>query len=118
MSRTSRRFIADVLEGPDAAMFLKDFLTFQREVARVGIVHSLSQALLKFASPGVPDIVPGLRVLGPLASSIPTTAGRSTTTSEGGGCGIFATGSRRAHRGATWPASCSPIPKMAPSSSS
>jgi (1->4)-alpha-D-glucan 1-alpha-D-glucosylmutase len=53
------KFIADVLEGPDAAVFLKDFLPFQRRVARIGVVHSLGQALLKVASPGVPDVYQG-----------------------------------------------------------
>jgi (1->4)-alpha-D-glucan 1-alpha-D-glucosylmutase len=52
-------FVADVLEGPDAGPFLKDFLPFQRRVARIGVVHSLAQILLKIASPGVPDIYQG-----------------------------------------------------------
>jgi len=48
-----------VLEGPDAGPFLKDFLPFQRRVARVGVVHSLAQTLLKLTSPGVPDLYRG-----------------------------------------------------------
>ena len=42
-----RGFVAAILEGPDTEPFLGDFLTFQARVARVGIVHSLSQTLLK-----------------------------------------------------------------------
>jgi (1->4)-alpha-D-glucan 1-alpha-D-glucosylmutase len=53
------KFVADVLEGPDAGPFLKDFIPFARRIARIGIVHSLSQTLLKLASPGVPDIYQG-----------------------------------------------------------
>jgi (1->4)-alpha-D-glucan 1-alpha-D-glucosylmutase len=52
-------FVAAVLEGPDAGPFLKDFVPFQRRVARVAVVHSLGQTLLKIASPGVPDIYQG-----------------------------------------------------------
>lgn len=53
------QFIARILEGPDAAPFLKDFIPFQRRIARVGVVHSLAQTLLKIASPGVPDAYQG-----------------------------------------------------------
>src|SRR5262249_45273597 len=53
------RFVAEILEGPDAGPFLKDFHPFQRRVARIGVIHSLSQVLLKLASPGVPDIYQG-----------------------------------------------------------
>jgi (1->4)-alpha-D-glucan 1-alpha-D-glucosylmutase len=53
------RFVAEILEGPDAGPFLKDFLPFQRRVARIGVVHSLAQTLLKLVSPGVPDIYQG-----------------------------------------------------------
>jgi (1->4)-alpha-D-glucan 1-alpha-D-glucosylmutase len=53
------KFVSDTLTGPEAGPFLKDFLTFQRRVARVGVVHSLAQTLLKIASPGVPDTYQG-----------------------------------------------------------
>ncbi len=56
---TLSRYVADILEGADASPFLNDFLTFQRRVARIGIVHSLSQTLLKLASPGAADIYQG-----------------------------------------------------------
>ncbi len=52
-------FAKEILEGADAAIFLKDFLPFQRRIARVGVVHSLAQSLLKIASPGVPDVYQG-----------------------------------------------------------
>jgi (1->4)-alpha-D-glucan 1-alpha-D-glucosylmutase len=39
--------------------FLKDFLPFQRRIARCGVFSSLSQALLKMSSPGVPDFYQG-----------------------------------------------------------
>ena len=54
-----RHFVAGVLEGPDARPFLDDFLPFVRKVARIGAVHSLAQAVLKLASPGVADIYQG-----------------------------------------------------------
>ena len=54
-----KQFVADVLGGADAGPFLNDFLAFQRRVARVGVVHSLSQALLKCASPGAADVYQG-----------------------------------------------------------
>ncbi len=54
-----RAFVADVLSGPDSRPFLEDFLRLQGRVERVGAVHSLSQALLKLTSPGVPDIYQG-----------------------------------------------------------
>ncbi|MDT3706131.1 MAG: malto-oligosyltrehalose synthase [Thiobacillus sp.] len=49
---------------PDPAnnLFLRDFLPFQQRVARVGAFNSLSQLLLKLASPGVPDIYQGCEV--------------------------------------------------------
>ena len=53
------RFVALVLEGSDAQPFLKDFRPFQRRIARVGVVHSLAQTLLKLSSPGVVDIYQG-----------------------------------------------------------
>jgi (1->4)-alpha-D-glucan 1-alpha-D-glucosylmutase len=58
-AETLSRYVGEILSGPDAQPFLKDFLPFQRRVARVGVVHSLSQALLKLASPGAADIYQG-----------------------------------------------------------
>lgn len=39
--------------------FLADFLPFQRRIARLGMLNSLSQVLLKLTAPGVPDIYQG-----------------------------------------------------------
>ena len=56
---TLLKFVADALEGPDAGPFLRDLVPFTRKLSRVGVVHSLSQTLLKVASPGVPDVYQG-----------------------------------------------------------
>jgi (1->4)-alpha-D-glucan 1-alpha-D-glucosylmutase len=53
------KFVADVLAGDDTAPFLKDFAPFARRIARVGVVHSLAQTLLKLTAPGVPDVYQG-----------------------------------------------------------
>jgi (1->4)-alpha-D-glucan 1-alpha-D-glucosylmutase len=53
------RFVAAVLSGPSAAKFLPAFLPFQQRVARVGLVNSLAQVVLKIASPGIPDFYQG-----------------------------------------------------------
>src|SRR5258705_8082677 len=52
-------FVARVLEGPEAVKFLPAFQAFQARVARGGLVNSLSQVVLKIASPGVPDFYQG-----------------------------------------------------------
>ena len=53
------RFVADVLTGEGSDVFLKDFLPFQRRIARVAVIGSLAQSLVKVASPGVPDVYQG-----------------------------------------------------------
>ncbi|GAC1448624.1 MAG: malto-oligosyltrehalose synthase [Isosphaeraceae bacterium] len=52
-------YVREILQASDAAPFLGDFLPFQRRVARVGVVHSLAQTLLKLASPGTADTYQG-----------------------------------------------------------
>ena len=52
-------FVERVLTGPAADKFIAAFLPFQRRIARCGLVNSLSQTLLKIASPGVPDFYQG-----------------------------------------------------------
>ena len=52
-------FVARVLSGPGGTKFLPAFLPFQARIARVGLVNSLSQVVLKIASPGVPDFYQG-----------------------------------------------------------
>jgi len=54
-----RDFIAAILG--DAA-FVADLAEFQRPLARLGMVNSLAQTLVKIASPGVPDVYQGQEV--------------------------------------------------------
>jgi (1->4)-alpha-D-glucan 1-alpha-D-glucosylmutase len=56
---TLAQFVTDVLEGEGASTFLASFRPFQRKLARIGVTHSLSQTLLKLASPGTPDLYQG-----------------------------------------------------------
>jgi (1->4)-alpha-D-glucan 1-alpha-D-glucosylmutase len=53
------RFVERVLAGPRTGAFLKLFLPFAQRVARFGMVNSLSELVLKIASPGVPDFYQG-----------------------------------------------------------
>ena len=54
-----QKFVASVLNlSPDNA-FLEDFRQFQAPIARAGIWNSISQVLLKIASPGMPDFYQG-----------------------------------------------------------
>ncbi len=48
----------DALLAPGGA-FLDEFLPFQRKVARIGLMNSISQVVLKLTVPGVPDIYQG-----------------------------------------------------------
>jgi (1->4)-alpha-D-glucan 1-alpha-D-glucosylmutase len=52
-------FVSAVLEPSQDNPFLKEFVPFQKRVAYYGIFNSLSQALLKIASPGIPDFYQG-----------------------------------------------------------
>jgi (1->4)-alpha-D-glucan 1-alpha-D-glucosylmutase len=52
-------FIEAILEESPENRFLKDFQKFQRQVAYWGALNSLSQSVLKVASPGVPDFYQG-----------------------------------------------------------
>jgi (1->4)-alpha-D-glucan 1-alpha-D-glucosylmutase len=54
-----RTYVSRVLAGPEAAKLLPAFVPFQERIARAGLVNSLSQVLLKIASPGVPDFYQG-----------------------------------------------------------
>jgi (1->4)-alpha-D-glucan 1-alpha-D-glucosylmutase len=55
----TRDFVGAILEDSPRNVFLPDFKTLQRKVAAYGMYNSLSQVLLKIASPGVPDIYQG-----------------------------------------------------------
>lgn len=52
-------FIKAILQPGESNRFLPDFLALQKRVAHFGALNSLSQVLLKIASPGVPDIYQG-----------------------------------------------------------
>ena len=52
-------FVDAILEDIAANFFLKDFLEFQARLSSCGALYSLSQVLLKIASPGVPDFYQG-----------------------------------------------------------
>jgi (1->4)-alpha-D-glucan 1-alpha-D-glucosylmutase len=54
-----RDFIAKTLESSSKNKFLPSFLPVVEEIGRLGAINSLTQTLLKFASPGVPDIYQG-----------------------------------------------------------
>jgi (1->4)-alpha-D-glucan 1-alpha-D-glucosylmutase len=54
-----KRFVAEILTAGPANRFLADFAAFHPRVARLGMVNSLAQTLLKIAAPGVPDFYQG-----------------------------------------------------------
>ena len=58
----TRDFVRALLCPQPDNPFLQDFLPFQQRIARMGAFNSLSQVLLKLASPGVPDIYQGNEV--------------------------------------------------------
>ncbi|HJV35365.1 malto-oligosyltrehalose synthase [Geomonas sp.] len=51
-------FVNRLLNDRDS-IFLREFIPFQRRIARCGMFSSLSQVLLKMTSPGVPDFYQG-----------------------------------------------------------
>ena len=55
-------FLHDALDANRRNAFLDAFLPFQAAVARLGVVNSLAQALLKLTCPGVPDVYQGCEV--------------------------------------------------------
>jgi (1->4)-alpha-D-glucan 1-alpha-D-glucosylmutase len=57
--RAVEQFVARLLDEATNARFLKDFRTFQARISHFGLFNSLSQTLLKIASPGVPDLYQG-----------------------------------------------------------
>jgi (1->4)-alpha-D-glucan 1-alpha-D-glucosylmutase len=52
-------FVERTLTGPGSVKFLSTFAPFAERVARVGMVNSLAQLVLKIGSPGVPDFYQG-----------------------------------------------------------
>jgi (1->4)-alpha-D-glucan 1-alpha-D-glucosylmutase len=57
-----KSFVAGVLMPGSGNRFLTDFVVFHANVARLGLVNSLAQTLLKIAAPGVPDFFQGTEV--------------------------------------------------------
>lgn len=55
-------FVRAILDRSKENPFLEDFRAFQRKAAHYGIWNSLSQTLLKIASPGVPDFYQGTEI--------------------------------------------------------
>jgi (1->4)-alpha-D-glucan 1-alpha-D-glucosylmutase len=56
------RFVAAILAPGPTNRFLADFAVFHPPIARLGMVNSLAQVLLKIAAPGVPDFFQGTEV--------------------------------------------------------
>lgn len=55
-------FIRRVLEDSPENLFLREFASFQAHIVRAGMLNSLSQVVLKIASPGVPDFYQGSEI--------------------------------------------------------
>ncbi len=54
-----RDFVASILEPGGENAFLGEFSDFVAPIAKAGLFNSLSQLLLKVASPGLPDFYQG-----------------------------------------------------------
>jgi (1->4)-alpha-D-glucan 1-alpha-D-glucosylmutase len=52
-------FVRRVLDRSSKSLFLSDFLPLAQNVAYIGALSSLSQTVLKFTAPGIPDIYQG-----------------------------------------------------------
>jgi (1->4)-alpha-D-glucan 1-alpha-D-glucosylmutase len=52
-------FVSAILSPKNSAEFLSDFQNFARSISDFGMINALSQALLKIATPGVPDFYQG-----------------------------------------------------------
>lgn len=55
-------FIDTILDFSHDNKFLEEFEPFQKTISHFGMLNSLSQALLKIASPGVPDFYQGTEI--------------------------------------------------------
>jgi (1->4)-alpha-D-glucan 1-alpha-D-glucosylmutase len=55
-------FVDAIMSHAPGNHFLRDFRTFQKIIARYGMYNSLSQTLLKIASPGVSDFYQGAEI--------------------------------------------------------
>jgi (1->4)-alpha-D-glucan 1-alpha-D-glucosylmutase len=52
-------FVFNILHHKHSERFIKDFTDFANRITHVGALHSLSQVILKIASPGICDIYQG-----------------------------------------------------------
>lgn len=52
-------FVDGILDDSEPNEFLDEFIHFKREISFYGAINSLSQTLLKIASPGLPDFYQG-----------------------------------------------------------
>jgi (1->4)-alpha-D-glucan 1-alpha-D-glucosylmutase len=57
-----RLFVARILDPAATNRFLADFAAFHGPVARLGMVNSLAQTLIKVTAPGIPDVYQGTEV--------------------------------------------------------
>ncbi len=55
-------FVEDILQDEPGNRFLPDFVPFQAAISGLGMYNSLSQTMLKIASPGVPDLYQGTEI--------------------------------------------------------
>lgn len=55
-------FIETIMRDSRGNQFLKDFQIFQKKISQYGLYNSLSQTLLKIASPGIPDFYNGTEI--------------------------------------------------------
>lgn len=56
------RFVEATLNPAENNPFLLEFLPLQQHVARLGMLNSLSQTLIKLTAPGIPDIYQGMEL--------------------------------------------------------
>ncbi|MER3499053.1 MAG: hypothetical protein C4308_10685 [Chitinophagaceae bacterium] len=54
---TCKNFVQQILKTGSA--FINSFLSFQKKIERYGVYNSLTQLILKFTCPGVPDVYQG-----------------------------------------------------------
>jgi len=55
-------FVDKLMNRKPESQFLRDFTVFRKKVTEYGMYNSLSQTLLKIASPGVPDFYQGTEI--------------------------------------------------------
>ena len=60
--RAVEEFVSNTLKRSRENAFLEDFRQFQGPIAKAGMWNSISQLLLKIASPGVPDFYQGSEI--------------------------------------------------------